>query len=201
MAITSRQHCASQFSDMPATRTRTTTFVSAISQNCRLDIFAYFWEDTMHQHRSLFKTVITTVAIGLMHTASAGEFRGFDYYDGGADHKKSAAGVQLGQRPFYLIDGMDDSKLKERLQQCRRGPFYRTDFSIGHRGAALQFPEHTRESYEAAARQGAGIVECDTTFTKDGELVCRHSECDLHTTTNIVDTPLNAQCTTPWSGA
>ena len=155
----------------------------------------------MHQHRSLFKTVITTVAIGLMHTASAGEFRGFDYYDGGADHKKSAAGVQLGQRPFYLIDGMDDSKLKERLQQCRRGPFYRTDFSIGHRGAALQFPEHTRESYEAAARQGAGIVECDTTFTKDGELVCRHSECDLHTTTNIVDTPLNAQCTTPWSGA
>jgi glycerophosphoryl diester phosphodiesterase len=38
------------------------------------------------------------------------------------------------------------------------------------------------------------------TFTKDGELVCRHAECDLHTTTNIVDTPLNAQCTVPWSG-
>jgi glycerophosphoryl diester phosphodiesterase len=84
--------------------------------------------------------------------------------------------------------------------QCKRGPFYRTDFSIGHRGAGLQFPEHTKESYEAAARQGAGIVECDTTFTKDGELVCRHSECDLHTTTNIVNTPLNAQCSTPWSG-
>src|SRR5690606_39496312 len=66
-------------SDMPATRTRTTTFVSAISQNCCLDIFACFWGDTMHQHRSFFKTVITTVAIGLMHTASAGEFRGFDY--------------------------------------------------------------------------------------------------------------------------
>jgi len=39
------------------------------------------------------------------------------------------------------------------------------------------------------------------TFTKDGQLVCRHDECDLHTTTNIVDTPLNASCTTPWSGA
>lgn len=114
--------------------------------------------------------------------------------------KKPDASVQLGPRPFYLIEGMDAGKLKNRLMQCERGPFYRTDFSIGHRGAGLQFPEHTKESYEAAARQGAGIVECDTTFTKDGELVCRHSECDLHTTTNIVNTPLNAQCSTPWSG-
>jgi glycerophosphoryl diester phosphodiesterase len=48
---------------------------------------------------------------------------------------------------------------------------------------------------------GAGIVECDVTFTKDGQLVCRHDECDLHTTTNIVNTELNASCTTPWAGA
>ena len=79
--------------------------------------------------------------------------------------------------------------LKDRLSSARTGPFRRTDFSIGHRGAALQFPEHSKESYEAGARMGAGIVECDVTFTKDGELVCRHSECDLHTTTNIVATP------------
>jgi glycerophosphoryl diester phosphodiesterase len=108
--------------------------------------------------------------------------------------------VQLGQRPFYLIDGMDRGKLKSKLQQCKNGPFYKTDFSIGHRGAPLQFPEHTRESYEAAARMGAGIVECDVTFTKDGELVCRHAECDLHTTTNIVATELNNKCTVPWTG-
>ncbi len=113
----------------------------------------------------------------------------------------SAADVQLGDRPFYLIDGMDPGPLKDKLQSCRKGPFHRTDFSIAHRGSALQFPEHTREAYESAARQGAGIVECDTTFTKDGALVCRHSECDLHLTTNIVDTPLNAACTTPWTGA
>ena len=37
------------------------------------------------------------------------------------------------------------------------------------------------------------------TFTRDGELVCRHSECDLHTTTNIVATPLNNACTVPWT--
>src|SRR5688500_6040471 len=46
---------------------------------------------------------------------------------------------------------------------------------------------------------GAGIVECDVTFTKDGELVCRHAECDLHTITNIVATSLNQQCTVPWT--
>ena len=123
---------------------------------------------------------------------------GFDFDEYGK--KKSTSSVQLGDRPFYLVDGMDAGKLKDKLQQCKRGPFYKSDFSIGHRGAALQFPEHTKESYEAAARQGAGIVECDTTFTKDGALVCRHSECDLHTTTNIVNTPLNAQCTKQWSG-
>jgi glycerophosphoryl diester phosphodiesterase len=29
-----------------------------------------------------------------------------------------------------------------------------TDFSIGHRGAAQQFPEHTKESCEAAPEWG-----------------------------------------------
>ncbi len=109
--------------------------------------------------------------------------------------------VQLGDRPFYLVEGLDDSRLKDQLQRCENGPFYKSDFSIAHRGAPLQFPEHTKEAYEAGARQGAGVVECDVTFTKDGELVCRHDECDLHTTTNIVDTELNGQCTVPWSGA
>lgn len=126
-------------------------------------------------------------------------------YKGSGHHdvhgqSKNDPSVQLGPRPFYLIKGMAAGTLKDRLMSCENGPFYRTDFSIGHRGAAMQFPEHTKESYEAGARMGAGIVECDVTFTKDAELVCRHSECDLHTTTNIVNTPLNAQCTIPWSG-
>ena len=110
------------------------------------------------------------------------------------------AAVQVGPRPFYLVAGMDDGALKSELASCHNQRFRRTDFSIGHRGASLQFPEHTRESYEAAARMGAGIVECDVTFTRDGELVCRHAECDLHTTTNIVNTPLNAQCSVPYAG-
>jgi glycerophosphoryl diester phosphodiesterase len=123
--------------------------------------------------------------------------RGFYDRDG---QRKSDRAVQLGPRPFYLVEGMDESPLKERLEKCSKGPFYRSDFSIGHRGAALQFPEHTKESYEAGAQMGAGIVECDVTFTKDKELVCRHAECDLHTTTNIINTPLNAKCSVPYTG-
>ncbi|OZA40600.1 MAG: glycerophosphodiester phosphodiesterase, partial [Hydrogenophilales bacterium 17-61-76] len=96
---------------------------------------------------------------------------------------------------------MQDGTLKRKLQACANGPFRKSDFSIGHRGAALQFPEHTRESYMAAARMGAGIVECDVTFTQDKELVCRHAQNDLHTTTNILATPLAAKCTTPFTPA
>jgi hypothetical protein len=40
------------------------------------------------------------------------------------------------------------------------------------------------------------IVECDWTSTRDGELACRHSECDLHTTTNKMDAG-NPSATTP----
>ncbi|MCU7844066.1 MAG: glycerophosphodiester phosphodiesterase [Candidatus Thiodiazotropha sp. (ex Monitilora ramsayi)] len=107
-------------------------------------------------------------------------------------------GVQLGPRPSYLINDMDDSELKRELLACDKEDFEKSDFSIGHRGAAMQFPEHTKESYVAAARMGAGILECDVTFTKDRELVCRHSQCDLHTTTNILATPLAEKCSQPF---
>jgi glycerophosphoryl diester phosphodiesterase len=103
--------------------------------------------------------------------------------------------AQIGPRPFYLVDKMKDGPLKDKLAQCT-GPFHKTDFSIGHRGAALMFPEHSKEAYTAAARMGAGIIECDVTFTKDRQLVCRHSQCDLHTTTNVLAVPaLAAKCT------
>ncbi len=107
--------------------------------------------------------------------------------------------IQLGPRPFFLVADMTQTPLKAKLQSCSNGPFYKTSFSIGHRGAAMMFPEHTKESYEAAARMGAGIVECDVTFTKDKELVCRHAQNDLHTTTNILATPLADKCTRPFT--
>lgn len=110
--------------------------------------------------------------------------------------------AQVGVRPLFLVDQMQDSELKSQLQQCRKGPFYRSDFSIGHRGASMQFPEHTKESYQAAIDSGAGVVECDVTFTADKELVCRHSQCDLATTTNILAIEdLANKCSSPFMPA
>jgi glycerophosphoryl diester phosphodiesterase len=116
-----------------------------------------------------------------------------------AEHNIPIQNIQLGPRPFFLVSQMNDSPLKRKLQSCTNGPFKKSNFSIGHRGAAMMFPEHTVESYEAAARMGAGVIECDVTFTKDKELVCRHAQNDLHTTTNILLTPLAAKCTKPFT--
>ena len=107
--------------------------------------------------------------------------------------------IQVGPRPYFLIADLATSDLKTALESCSEMPFKKTDFSIGHRGAAMQFPEHTKESYMAAARMGAGILECDVTFTIDKELVCRHSQCDLHTTTNILATDLADKCSIPFT--
>ncbi len=105
----------------------------------------------------------------------------------------------LGPRPYYLIDDMDEGALQKQLKQCINKPIKRQNFSIAHRGAPAQFPEHTKESYMAAARMGAGILECDVTFTKDKVLVCRHSQNDLHLTTNILAYPdLAKKCSTPF---
>ena len=111
------------------------------------------------------------------------------------------ADIQPSQRPADLIAGLPTGPLKDRLESCAAGPFYRSDFSISHRGAPLGYPEHTAEGYKAAADMGAGYIECDVTFTKDLALVCRHSQCDLHRTTNILQTPLAAQCSTGFSAA
>ncbi|MBG6210798.1 glycerophosphoryl diester phosphodiesterase [Labrenzia sp. EL_126] len=111
--------------------------------------------------------------------------------------------IELGPRPAWLVSQMTDSDLKDKLKSCIGQPTKRTLFSISHRGAPLQFPEHTEEGYRAGALMGAGILECDVTFTKDKELVCRHSQNDLHTTTNVLATDLAANCTaafTPASG-
>ncbi len=80
-------------------------------------------------------------------------------------------GPQAAERParptaVLSVQDMDPSDLKTRLEACAEGKggkgrfsdhkqeFEPTDFSIGHRGAGLQFPEHTEESYEAAAAHG-----------------------------------------------
>ncbi len=148
-----------------------------------------------------FTLVVLLATLFLAASSLAGEYgNGREALSRHGDSSNSRS-VQLGSRPFFLVNDMQDSALKSKLQDCADGPFRKTNFSIGHRGAALQFPEHTKESYQAAARMGAGIVECDVTFTKDKQLVCRHSQCDLHTTTNILATPLAAKCSAPFTPA
>jgi glycerophosphoryl diester phosphodiesterase len=142
-----------------------------------------------------------TIAVGLLgaiaavHANADEGGRRWDGYDWRQDN------VQVGSRPFYLIEGMDDGALKRKLQSCEDKPVKRTNFSIAHRGAPLQFPEHTKEAYEAGARMGAGIVECDVTFTSDGVLVCRHAQNDLHTTTNILLSQYANRCVKPFAPA
>ena len=144
----------------------------------------------MRKYLAIFGVAILLAALPGDRTASS------------ADAPKSdVRNIQVGPRPYFLVEDMDPGPLKTTLQQCSEKPLKKTDFSIGHRGAALQFPEHTKESYEAAARMGAGILECDVTFTKDKQLVCRHAQNDLHTTTNILATPLAKQCTTGFTPA
>ncbi len=116
---------------------------------------------------------------------------------------KSDYYISLGPRPYYLVNDLTPSPLKDRLESCENGPFSVTDFSIGHRGGAtLQIPEETVENTMAGARMGAGVLECDVAFTKDRGLVCRHSLCDLHTTTDILLRPeLAAKCSVPFTPA
>ncbi|WP_281545325.1 glycerophosphodiester phosphodiesterase family protein [Grimontia sp. SpTr1] len=114
----------------------------------------------------------------------------------------ASEGYTLGPRPLFLVADMDEGKLKEKLETCLEDKPKKSAFSIGHRGAALMFPEHTKESYIAAAQMGAGVVECDVTFTKDKALVCRHSQNDLHTTTDVLaHSDLAAKCTVPFKPA
>lgn len=118
--------------------------------------------------------------------------------DGAIPARENTAGA----RPEQLVRGLPEGDLKQSLQECGAGPLRKSSFSIGHRGAPLHYPEHTRESYLAAALQGAGRLECDVVMTRDGTLVCRHAECDLHTTTNILAVPALARtCRVPFRPA
>eukprot|EP00494_Astrolonche_serrata_P027666 UN27930 len=46
------------------------------------------------------------------------------------------------------------------------------------------------------------MIECDVSATSDGILVCRHSHCDLHYTTDVLLKPeLASKCTEPFTPA
>jgi glycerophosphoryl diester phosphodiesterase len=103
--------------------------------------------------------------------------------------------------PIYLVDDLGDGPLKDKLKQSQSGPFLKSGFSIGHRGTPLQFPEHTRQS--ASRRRAWAPVSWNATSPSPRTaLVCRHDQCDLHTSTDILSKPaLAAKCATPFTPA
>ena len=90
-----------------------------------------------------------SAALGSMSTRDHRDDR-----DGRGSHGKQEQTVQLGPRPFFLVEEMQDSRLKRKLQSCSAGPFRKSSFSIG-----------------------------------------------LHTTTNILVTPLASKCFGPFTPA
>ncbi|NIC04936.1 glycerophosphodiester phosphodiesterase family protein [Billgrantia bachuensis] len=151
------------------------------------------------------KTLPTLACLGLLAAGSALAQEATENTPAWNDALlKAASQVTLGPRPLFLVNDMSEEtererELKAELLECaaQNTDWQPTELSIAHRGAALQFPEHTLESYLAGVQGGAGILECDVTFTSDNELVCRHSQCDLHYTTNIVETELAQKCSVP----
>ncbi|NTS78898.1 glycerophosphodiester phosphodiesterase [Catenovulum sp. SM1970] len=122
------------------------------------------------RYKGFYRTVLSLL---LIHSISVGAATHFEPKD----------------RPIALIESVKNDELKKTLLACKDNKLKANPFSIGHRGAPLYFPEHSKESYLAAVKSAAGIIECDVTFTKDKQLVCRHSQCDLHRTTDILLRP------------
>ncbi|KAI8838279.1 PLC-like phosphodiesterase [Chytriomyces cf. hyalinus JEL632] len=94
------------------------------------------------------------------------------------------------------------NRMRDAISLCN-DPLARNLETIGHRGAPLVAPEETLRSYEIAVDSGAGFIECDASVTKEMDLICRHSVCDLHYTTDILihHPDLAAKCSIPFTPA
>jgi len=96
---------------------------------------------------------VLTLSVTLVHADKD------DHHGKKSDRDKTPIGhAQLGPRPFYVVEDMDTIPLKHKLQRCANGSFKRSNFSICHRGGALQFPEHTRESHISTIGQNLPLV-------------------------------------------
>jgi glycerophosphoryl diester phosphodiesterase len=54
--------------------------------------------------------------------------------------KHPSYSIQLGPRPYYLVQSMKPSPLKDQLTKCanEKKRFKKSDLSVSHRGAPLQ---------------------------------------------------------------
>jgi glycerophosphoryl diester phosphodiesterase len=86
----------------------------------------------MRQNLASFVIAAAIFALPISCMAASAQHQGFH------GKKGKVFNVQVGPRPYYLVEAMkDEEPLKKALQQCSEKPLKKTDFSIGHRGAAL----------------------------------------------------------------
>lgn len=96
----------------------------------------------------LFDTMLSTALLSLalaLPALGAPEFRKKD-----CAAPKPIKNIQLGPRPFWLIDQLEEGPLKKKLESCTEMKMKPSTWSISHRGGGtLQFPEETHGSIMA----------------------------------------------------
>lgn len=60
------------------------------------------------------------------------------------------------------------------MSTSRDRPFAKSPLVYAHRGASLELPENTIESFALALELGAGAIETDAHMTRDGRIVLSH---------------------------
>ena len=58
--------------------------------------------------------------------------------------------------------------------------------NVAHRGSSGSLPEHTVLGYQRAIDEGADVIECDLTVSRDLVLLCMHENW-MNGTTNVAD--------------
>lgn len=113
--------------------------------SCRVDSHAVLSAPGPLTQSSKMRASTAQLALaGLLALSGSGNAAPAKQYGAKVHPVKS---VQLGPRPYWLVDNMEESPLKSKLDSCKELQMKPTKLSIGHRGGGtLQMPEETRES-------------------------------------------------------
>ena len=150
-----------------------------------------------HFLRAVGLTAACAMLCGVVTAADAAEDN-----RGHQNGRKDRESIQLGPRPFYLIQGMDEGPLKHRLIAVPRTD--RSAAPTSRSGTAARrcsFPNTRRRHTRLGRARVPGSSSATSPLQGTAQLVCRHAENDLHTTTNIVVTPLAEKCTKKFTPA
>ena len=77
----------------------------------------------------LFFFLVLLVIAPALASGKNGDTERTRFHDASPDN--SSGNIQLGPRPFFLVEDMEPGELKNKLAHCSTGPFGKTYFSIG----------------------------------------------------------------------